>query len=259
MQYGTDPKAIKRYAQHFIKLGAVFEEKDEQAEADSWKDKSVEADGCPSAGGDVSIEGMNFRDSNELVRDSSGQAASVCERGQLDKNNPRRSYEVGKHVMGLGGHLKFASHRAMAKEMAPIESSHKRNGGEQAIARPAAVNQEEEKKAVPPQQLRRDAIQAADIQVQAQAPVIREPANANVAQDNAVRIQVAAEQHREAQDEEETDEMIDRFTRRMCDRSRMIKADQKKRLTSKREIGSDGASKDVLRRTDLTKKRVIFK
>ena len=95
--------------------------------------------------------------------------------------------------------------------------------------------------------------------MQAQAPVIREPANANVAQDNAVRIQVAAEQQREAQDEEETDEMIDRFTRRMCDRSRMIKADQKKRLTSKREIGSDGASKDVLRRTDLTKKRVIFK
>ena len=112
---------------------------------------------------------------------------------------------------------------------------------------------------MPRQQPRRDANHAADTQAQAQAPVIREPVNTNVAQDNAVRIQAAAEQQREAQDEEETDEKIDRCTRRMCDRSRMIKADQKKRFTSTREIGSDGASKDVLRRTDLTKKRVIFK
>lgn len=78
MQYGRDPEAINRYSRRFIKLGAVFEAKDEQAEVDSWKNKSVEADGSPAAGGNVSIE-VNLIENNELVRDPSGQAASVGE------------------------------------------------------------------------------------------------------------------------------------------------------------------------------------
>ena len=71
-----------------------------------------------------------------------------------------------------------------------------------------------------PQQPRRAAIQAAGVQVQAQAPVMREPANANAAQDDAVRIQVVPVQQREAHDDVETDEMIDRLTWKMVDRSR---------------------------------------
>ena len=52
MQYGRDPEVIQRYSMRFAKVGAVFEEKDEQAE--SWKDQSVEANGSQSAG-NVSI------------------------------------------------------------------------------------------------------------------------------------------------------------------------------------------------------------
>ena len=57
----------------------------------------------------------------------------------------------------------------------------------------------------------------------------------------------------------ETDEEIDKCTWSMCDINKKVKAEQKYRDSATKEIGAGGASRNVLLRTDLKKKKVIFK
>ena len=75
--------------------------------------------------------------------------------------------------MGKGSNLKHASHRQRAgrsnlkyqERNIHVQGAHQRVGNEQPNVRPAANNQEEEKKAVESQQLRSAAIQAVGAQV----------------------------------------------------------------------------------------------
>lgn len=187
-------------------------------------------------------------------------------------------HEVGKYVMGPQVFVKFASARgndsvkfdsqtgqdeanedqkvndvaenlnqAQARENVNVQRARQRDEEENKEVRPTRPvdNPQEEVKAVGHE------VQAAAIRRDDFRP-------AAVAENNRVAARPAGPQQ-PREEVKETDEVIDRLTRKMCDRKRLVRVDQRQRAAVKRETGGAlGASRNKMKSVDLTKKKVIF-